>query len=64
VKSRVDDGELRLHGKHSSECGLGNLEGLGANRGVSRVAVGEAKLTEAIDATGTQPRSWNGGSLQ
>jgi hypothetical protein len=29
VKSWVDGGGLRLHGKHSSERGLGNPKGLG-----------------------------------
>jgi hypothetical protein len=33
VKSRVDDGGLWLHGKHSGERGLGNLEGLGRTEG-------------------------------
>jgi hypothetical protein len=63
VKSRVDGGGLRLHGKHSGECGLGKPEGLGANRGVSRVADGEAELTGATEATWTQRRSQNGGGL-
>jgi hypothetical protein len=64
VKSRVDGGGFRLHGKHSGERGLGNLEGLGANRGVSRVADGEAELTGATDATGTQRWARNGGGLR
>jgi hypothetical protein len=59
VKSWVDSGGLRLHWKHSGERGPGKPEGLGANRGVSRVADGEAELTRAIDVMGTQWRSRN-----
>jgi hypothetical protein len=61
VKSQVDGGGLRLHGKHSGEHGPGKPEGLGANRGVSRVADGEAELTRAMDATQAQRESRNGG---
>jgi hypothetical protein len=43
--------ELWLHGENSSERGPGKPEGLGANRGVSRVAHGKAKLTKATGAT-------------
>jgi hypothetical protein len=64
VKSQVNGGRLRLHGKHSGEHGSGNTEGLGVNRGVSRVADGEAELTGATDATGTQRWSRNGGGLR
>jgi hypothetical protein len=61
VKSWVDGGGLRLHRKHSGECGLGKPEGLGANRGVSRAADGEAELTGAMDATRAQRESRNDG---
>jgi hypothetical protein len=64
VKSWVDGGRLQLHGKHSGEQGLGKPEGLGANRGVSRVVNGEAELTGAMEAKGTQRRSWNDGGLR
>ena len=47
-KPRVDGGGLRLHGDVSDERGPGEPEGLGANQGVSRVADGEAELTEAM----------------
>jgi hypothetical protein len=59
-----DGGGLQLHGKHSDEHGPGKPEGLGANRGVSRVADGEAELTWTTDATGTQRRLWNGCGLR
>jgi hypothetical protein len=42
--------ELRLHGENSGEHGPDRPEGLGANRWVSRVADGEAELTEAMGA--------------
>jgi hypothetical protein len=42
--------------KYSGERGPGEPEGLRANRGVYRVADGEAELTEATDATGAQRR--------
>jgi hypothetical protein len=61
VKSWVDGGGLRLHGKHSGERGPDKPEGLGANRGVSRAADGKAKLSGATDATRAQRESWNGG---
>jgi hypothetical protein len=64
VKSRVDGGELRLRKKCSSERGLDEPEGTKANQGVSRVVDGEAELTRATDATGTQQRSWNGDGLR
>jgi hypothetical protein len=54
LRSRGDGGGLWLHGKHSGERGPGKPEGLGANREVSRVANGEAELTEATNATGTE----------
>jgi hypothetical protein len=56
VKPWVDGGGLQLHGEDSSECGPGKPEGLGANREVSRVANGEAKLTEARSATRARRR--------
>jgi hypothetical protein len=49
-KPWVDDGGLRLHGEDSGEHGPGEPEGLGAYRGVSQVADGEAELTEATGA--------------
>jgi hypothetical protein len=55
-KPRVDGGGLRLHGKDSGERGPGEPEGLGANRGVSRVADGEAELTEAMNAARARRR--------
>jgi hypothetical protein len=60
VKSRVDDSGLQLRKKCSGERGLDEPEGERTNRRVSRVANGEAELTGATDATGTQRRSWNG----
>jgi hypothetical protein len=54
LKSRVDGGGLQMHGKHSSERGSGEPEGLGANQGVSQVAGGAAELTEETDATRAQ----------
>jgi hypothetical protein len=47
-KPQVDGGGLWLHGEVSGQRGPGEPEGLGANRGVSRVADGEAELTEAM----------------
>jgi hypothetical protein len=47
---------LRLHGEDAGERGLGEPEGLWANRGVSRVAGEEAELIEATGATETQRR--------
>jgi hypothetical protein len=44
-------------GKYSGERGLGEPEGLGANRGVSRVADGEAELTEATGVAGDRWQS-------
>jgi hypothetical protein len=64
VKSWVDGSGLRLHGKHSGERGPGNPEGLGVNRGVYRVADGEAELTAATDVMGTQQWSWNDDDLR
>jgi hypothetical protein len=57
VKPRVDGGGLRLHGEDSDERGPGKPEGLGANQEVSRVADGEAKLTEATSTA--QARRWS-----
>jgi hypothetical protein len=48
--------ELRLHREKSGERGPGGPEGLGANRGVSRDADGEAELTEATSATWARRR--------
>jgi hypothetical protein len=56
VKPRVDGGGLCLHEEDSGERGPGKLEGLGANREVSGVADGEAKLTEPTGATGARRR--------
>jgi hypothetical protein len=49
-KPRVDGGGHRLQGEVSGERGVGEPEGLEANRGVSRVADGEAELTKAMGA--------------
>jgi hypothetical protein len=46
--------ELRLHGENSSERGLGEPEGLGANRGVCGATDDQAKLIEAADTAGAQ----------
>jgi hypothetical protein len=54
-KPWVDGGGLRLHVEVFGECGPGEPEGLGANRGVSRVADDEAELTEA---TGVARARW------
>jgi hypothetical protein len=50
---------LRLHGEESCERGPNELEGLGTNRGVSRVAVEEAELIEAVGAAETPRRPQN-----
>jgi hypothetical protein len=60
VKPQVNGGGLWLHGEDTGECELGKLEGLGTNREVSRVANGEAELTEATGAARARRRSWNG----
>jgi hypothetical protein len=52
--------ELRLHRENSGECGLGEPEGLGANRGVSGATDDEAELTEAADTAGAQRQPQNG----
>jgi hypothetical protein len=59
--ARVDSGGLRLHGEDAGEHGPGELERLGANQEVSRVACEGAKLTEATDTTDTRRQSRNGG---
>jgi hypothetical protein len=59
-KSRVDSGRLRLRKKCSSEHGPGKTERERANRGVSQVADGEAKLTEATDRERARRRVQNG----
>jgi hypothetical protein len=64
VEPRVDDGELRLRKKCSCERGPGKPQREKANRRVSRVAGDAAVLTKAMDATGTQRRSRNGGGLR
>jgi hypothetical protein len=45
-----------MHGENSGERGLGGPKGLGANQGVSRVADGEAELTEATSAVRARRR--------
>jgi hypothetical protein len=52
--------KLRLHGENSGERGLGELEVLGANRGVSGADDDEAELTEAVDTAGAERRPQNG----
>jgi hypothetical protein len=49
VKPWVDGGELRLHGEDSASV-AGQTRGAGVDREVSRVADGEAELTEATGA--------------
>jgi hypothetical protein len=49
--ARVDSCELWLHREDAGERGPGELERLGANREVSRVADEGAKLTKATNAT-------------
>jgi hypothetical protein len=58
-KSRVDDGGLRQRKKCSGEHGPGKTERERAIRGVSRVADGEAELTEAMDRKRARRRSQN-----
>jgi hypothetical protein len=48
--------ELRLHWESSGERRPGGPEGLGVNRGVSRVTDGEAELTEATGAARARRR--------
>jgi hypothetical protein len=64
VKPRVDGSGLRLCKKCFGEHGPDASEGNRANQGVSRVADGEAELTEATDVVGAQRRSWNGSPLR
>jgi hypothetical protein len=52
MKPQVDGGGLRLRKKCSGERGPDEPEQKRANQGVSRVADGEAELTEATDAAG------------
>jgi hypothetical protein len=59
--ARFNDGVLRLHGENVGERGPGELERLGANRRVPRVAGEGAKLTEATDVTDAQRWPRNGG---
>jgi hypothetical protein len=63
VEPWVDGGRLQLRKKCFGECRPGKPGREKANRRVSRVAGDAAVLTEATDATGTQRRSRNGGSL-
>jgi hypothetical protein len=57
--ARVDGGGLWLHGEDADECGPGELERLGANREVSRVADEGAKLAKATNATDARLRPQN-----
>jgi hypothetical protein len=57
---QVDGGGLWLHGENASNRGPGELERLGANREVSRVASEGAELTEATDAADARRRPRNG----
>jgi hypothetical protein len=58
---RVEGGGLWLHGENAGERGPGEIERLGANRKVSRIAGEGAELTEATDVTYTRRRPRNGG---
>jgi hypothetical protein len=60
VEPRVDGGGLRLRKKHSGERGPGKPERGRANQRVSRVADGEAELTEATDEARARRWSQNG----
>jgi hypothetical protein len=51
--------ELLLRGGRAGERGQIEIEGEGANRGVSRVADVEAKLTEATNTARARWRLWN-----
>ena len=51
--ARLDDGGLWLHGENAGERGPCELERVGANREVSRVAGEGAELTEATNAAST-----------
>jgi hypothetical protein len=53
---RVKGGGAPAARENSGEHGPGGPEGLGANRGVSRVADGEAELTEATGAARARRR--------
>jgi hypothetical protein len=64
VKSQVDGGRLRLLGKLSGERGPGKPEGLGVNRGVSRVVGDAAELTKGTSATRAERRSRNDDGLR
>jgi hypothetical protein len=52
--------ETRLHGENSGEHKPRELEGMGANQRVSRVAGEEAELTGTMDTTGARRRPRNG----
>jgi hypothetical protein len=52
--------ELLRYGEKADEHGPREIEGKGANRGVSWVAGEEAELTGATDATGARRRPPNG----
>jgi hypothetical protein len=60
VEPQVNGGRLRLHKKCSDERGPGKPERGRANQRVSRVADGEAELTEATDGARARRRSQNG----
>jgi hypothetical protein len=60
VEPRVDGGGLRLRKKCSRERGPGKPGREKASRRVSRVADGEAELTEATDGARARRRSQNG----
>jgi hypothetical protein len=55
-KPRVDGGGLWLHRSDSGERGPSEPEGLRANRGVSRVADGEAELNDATGVARARQR--------
>jgi hypothetical protein len=52
---------LQLHGENAGERRPGEIEGLGANQRVSRVAGEGAELTEASDAADARRRPQNDG---
>jgi hypothetical protein len=57
--ARLDDGGLWLHGENAGERGPCELERVGANREVSRIADEGAKLTKATNATDARRRPRN-----
>jgi hypothetical protein len=50
-----------LHGENAGERGSGELERLGANQEVSRIAGEGAELTETTNTTDARRRPWNDG---